>query len=195
MLLETKLLQTAASLRTFFWWVICPEALKSLVAFLGYSQARDARISTKTFRSIRVFRGQCVPTVVDSRLHVVVAPLLSHSSDFCNAYNPATCPKFEQGRGLTGFEKPNQRTPRMRKVPIYRSLTKSGYSAIPFAHLSRRNRRWVETTRPFRFRSGRKWKRCHPDQDTHYTRNSNGLLVRAVNLDMADWWAPPSLHR
>jgi hypothetical protein len=31
------LLQTAASLRTFFWLVICPEA-SSLVAFLGYSQ-------------------------------------------------------------------------------------------------------------------------------------------------------------
>jgi hypothetical protein len=39
-----------------------------------------------------------------------------------------------------------QRTPRMRKVPIYRSLSEPGYSAIPFAHLSRRNRQWVETT-------------------------------------------------
>ena len=34
--MEAKLLQTAASLRTFFVLVISPEALKSLVAFLGY---------------------------------------------------------------------------------------------------------------------------------------------------------------
>jgi hypothetical protein len=48
---EAKPLQTAASLRTFFVFVISAEALKSLVAFLGYSRARDARIPN--FRSMR----------------------------------------------------------------------------------------------------------------------------------------------
>jgi hypothetical protein len=33
---EAKLLQTAASLRTFFLLVVSAEALKSLIAFLGY---------------------------------------------------------------------------------------------------------------------------------------------------------------
>ena len=55
--MEAKLLQTAASLRTFFVLVMSAEALESLVAFLGYSRARDAKISTKISRSMRVFAG------------------------------------------------------------------------------------------------------------------------------------------
>jgi phosphoribosyl-dephospho-CoA transferase len=38
---EAKLLQTAASLRTFFVLVISAEALKSLVAFLGHNPRFD----------------------------------------------------------------------------------------------------------------------------------------------------------
>jgi len=34
------------------------EAFKTLVVFLGYSRARDAKISTKIFHFMRVFRGQ-----------------------------------------------------------------------------------------------------------------------------------------
>jgi hypothetical protein len=70
---EAKLLQTAASLRTRFVLVFFAETLESLVAFLGYSRARDAKVSTKIIRSMRVFRGQWALTVVDFRLHVVGA--------------------------------------------------------------------------------------------------------------------------
>ena len=45
--MEAKLLQTAASLRTFFVWVISAEALKSLVAFLGYSCLAAERLSNE----------------------------------------------------------------------------------------------------------------------------------------------------
>jgi hypothetical protein len=44
---EAKLLQTAASLRTFFVWVISARALKSLVAFLGYSCLAAERLSNE----------------------------------------------------------------------------------------------------------------------------------------------------
>jgi hypothetical protein len=38
---KPKLLQTAASLRTFFVFAISAEALKSLVAFLGYRSSPE----------------------------------------------------------------------------------------------------------------------------------------------------------
>jgi hypothetical protein len=55
---EAKLLQTAASLRTFFVLVMFAETLESLVRVSGCSPSLDAKISTKIFRSMRVFRGQ-----------------------------------------------------------------------------------------------------------------------------------------
>jgi hypothetical protein len=46
---EAKLLQTAATLRTFFALVISAEALKSLVAFLG----KDGSVSLDRNRCLR----------------------------------------------------------------------------------------------------------------------------------------------
>jgi hypothetical protein len=64
---EAKLLQTAASLRTFFVLVMFVETLESPVAFSGYARALDTKISTKIPYSMRVFAG-------DSFVNISISP-------------------------------------------------------------------------------------------------------------------------
>jgi hypothetical protein len=70
---EAKLLQTAASLRTFFVLVISAEPVKSLVGFLGVFLSARYQNTEQNLSFHAVFRGQWLRELFDTSLNCSLA--------------------------------------------------------------------------------------------------------------------------